>query len=558
MPNFEQDVPSLTEPWAVFKVGVTTSGGFGDWISIADGYPVIPCKLSRYTTDRNSQKDFEGKKPRKSSPNPINEWYARKPRADPDVLCNKKLHMEFLKKKADWRRSRPVRVKPKKPPNKWEYVLLPTGKKVLKFGGINPLSRISRFYWVPELEKSLRPSNRKWTRHNNKLPLYSKVNDLTYWSQTAYVNGTCDGVIYKFNTPCTDSNYLSNDFILGYASLTGNFSTIDWSSVGYTSDPTFETKDDEVMSQAALLEFWKDEIEGVSKIALRRHFLKLQNQKVDLFTELSQGLLTVNMIVDIAKRLAKSIFALKKLDVWSAFKILFPTSRKELANDYLAWKYGIKPLIGDLQGAAQQLAEYFARMAPLKSNGHAKHTFEKAVTVPLGDTSYRTVIRRADIRVKYGTSFQIPFELTRQAATLGFTNPKNVIWELVPFSFVVDWFLPIGDFLQSLCALDGLEVVETYKTVTIHEEYHRIVNLTANDGLAPSEFPLINMAGLTNRGGAGYLQWLNLLSILERGSFLCKREVITLPEVPLPSFKNPLSSGHVASAVALFVQLLKK
>jgi hypothetical protein len=101
-------------------------------------------------------------------------------------------------------------------------------------------------------------------------------------------------------------------------------------------------------------------------------------------------------------------------------------------------------------------------------------------------------------------------------------------------------------------------VVETYKTVTIHEEYHRIVNLTANDGLAPSEFPLINMAGLTNRGGAGYLQWLNLLSILERGSFLCKREVITLPEVPLPSFKNPLSSGHVASAVALFVQLLKK
>lgn len=36
---------------------------------------------------------------------------------------------------------------------------------------------------------------------------------------------------------------------------------------------------------------------------------------------------------------------------------------------------------------------------------------------------------------------------------LGLTNPALVAWELVPFSFVVDYFLPIGDSIEALTAL---------------------------------------------------------------------------------------------------------
>jgi hypothetical protein len=66
------------------------------------------------------------------------------------------------------------------------------------------------------------------------------------------------------------------------------------------------------MGYAATLSFWSSEIEGLSKLALKRHYLKLKNQKVDLFTELSQGLLTVNLIVDIAKRIAKTLLFFKE------------------------------------------------------------------------------------------------------------------------------------------------------------------------------------------------------------------------------------------------------
>lgn len=33
---------------------------------------------------------------------------------------------------------------------------------------------------------------------------------------------------------------------------------------------------------------------------------------------------------------------------------------------------------------------------------------------------------------------------------MGLTNPLEVTWELLPFSFVADWFLPIGDYVSIL------------------------------------------------------------------------------------------------------------
>jgi hypothetical protein len=41
---------------------------------------------------------------------------------------------------------------------------------------------------------------------------------------------------------------------------------------------------------------------------------------------------------------------------------------------------------------------------------------------------------------------------------LGLTNPALVAWELVPFSFVFDWFIQVGDWLTGLTALQGVTV----------------------------------------------------------------------------------------------------
>jgi len=576
VPNINQDVSSVDQPWRLVYTPFQTFplgpvNGDEDGYLLTSGYPAFPCLLKRTTTDRNVS--FKGKKYVSRFRQKLFEWYKRKPPPVKLAGKDKTLRKELITDKMDWRRSRPVRVGPKFdknfiPPG-WTLQYLPDGTFRIKSEGYDPRAELTRYGWVPELRRSLRPINRKWTRHNKRLPVDAKVNDLEFFHQTGSTDGFSIGGLFK-DTPSGYPvwTYTSNANWLGYFLGYGDFCFFPWSSIGYTSDPitpiigAWDSR--QVTDQADLLARWQDETAALSKTALRRHYLKLANQKVDLATELAQGMKTINQMADISKRIAKALTNLKKGRILAAFKVLFPTSPKEGASDFLAWKYGIKPLVGDLQGAAESLAEYILRASPFKSNGHAKATYTKDIVTPLTFGPPHAYIprssviekREVSIRVKYGTSFTIPDRLKRQAASLGFTNPKNVAWELLPLSFVVDWFLPIGNWLISLSSLDGLTLKESYKTVFIVETITRTVSLYAHDGAIPNTIqrPLASAIDL-GRGDEGYLHWFRLQKTTKRKTVYCKREVITLPDLPIPSFKNPVSKGHIASAVALFLQL---
>lgn len=571
MPELTQRIDSLELPWSLqyrAYTGLTIgTAAFGPAVTFDSGYPVLPCHLFRRTTHRNSF--LSGKAFRPSFRQRNLEWYSRKPPPVRLAGKDKTLRKELLTDEADWRRQKPVRGKPRTIPPGWTLVALPDGKYRLKSNGYDPRAELTKYEWVPELRRSLRPVNRKWRRKGGHLPVDAKVNDLTYLRQTGWTDGYGTAMIHKYQSlPTSQNSYLNLDLLGGVFPI-GNAFFFDWTAYGYASNPLLSIvgiRDDRaVEDQAAVLYRWQDEVAALSKTALRRHYKKLSGQKVDLATELSQGMKTVNQIADIAKRVARALTALKKLDIGLAFKVLFPTTPKGAANDFLAWKYGIKPLIGDLYGAAEHLAEYISRAAPLKSNGHAKATYSKVEQVQFfggatgigGGSSGVYEVRKATIRVKYGSSFGVNDNIKRQAASLGFTNPKNVAWELLPLSFVVDWFLPIGDFLSSLSSLDGLTVKESYKTVFIREEITRYTTIYPIAGSALAAGPSTSSPG-SDRGTSGYLYWEFLVSRMYRESIFCERKVITLPELPIPQFKNPITKGHVQSAVALFTQLVSK
>lgn len=65
---------------------------------------------------------------------------------------------------------------------------------------------------------------------------------------------------------------------------------------------------------------------------------------------------------------------------------------------------------------------------------------------------------------KVGIEMNDPF--TASAAQLGLTNPAATAWELVPWSFAVDWILPIGDYLRQASMLDGLKIRFSSMTIT--------------------------------------------------------------------------------------------
>jgi len=131
------------------------------------------------------------------------------------------------------------------------------------------------------------------------------------------------------------------------------------------------------------------------------------------------------------------------------------------ANAWLEYSYGWVPFMNDVRAAVNTLMDISDRPTALTATVTAKtRSSSKTQTAP---GSLRLIAWGTQGIDSYGhtetTTFDnfrakwkfrpMPLELPGK---LGLTNPMEVAWELVPFSFVVDWFLPIGDYLSSLDA----------------------------------------------------------------------------------------------------------
>jgi hypothetical protein len=158
-----------------------------------------------------------------------------------------------------------------------------------------------------------------------------------------------------------------------------------------------------------------------------------------------------------------------------------------LRNIDLGTSFGVEPLIRDIKAFATVLQTVTARLAALKgTNGSVRrvHHTESFDTIPtfsnpgdptgrvyhnisLGfgsvphfksriDVSYRLVYCRAkcrasallEARLENLDSWYSTF--TGLLATLGLNNPAKVIWNAIPFSFVVDWLYNVSGALGAL------------------------------------------------------------------------------------------------------------
>jgi hypothetical protein len=62
-----------------------------------------------------------------------------------------------------------------------------------------------------------------------------------------------------------------------------------------------------------------------------------------------------------------------------------------------------------------------------------------------------------EARVKCVIHAKVKSESLTRLKQLGLANPAAIAWELVPFSFVFDWFVPVGEFLNAVTGTFGLE-----------------------------------------------------------------------------------------------------
>lgn len=277
---------------------------------------------------------------------------------------------------------------------------------------------------------------------------------------------------------------------------------------------------------------------------INKLYTKVKNQHVNLVQVFAERRQTEKLVLDVFKRLAGFYKHARKGNLAQGVIELFPRDAKGLADARLAYVYGVQPLLQDLQGIVAQIAE--------PTDVYYDLIVQKTVDLPWeridGQTGMTYGITRLDdnvyssgkVTVKYKVRLKLATQLDSALSKftqLGFSNLPQLAWELAPFSFVADWFIPIGNYLANMDAFSNFVVVHATRTVFC-EEY---ITFRRTFGGNSSGW-------VTSEGTTGFVN----------KRVQCVRTILSsIPELRVPELKNPYSSDHLANAVALAITLRK-
>jgi len=128
-------------------------------------------------------------------------------------------------------------------------------------------------------------------------------------------------------------------------------------------------------------------------------------------------------------------------------KALIPKLRnlrnvKTHASNYLAVNYGVLPTISDIN----EIVAAFKRVSPyIDKNGFSTYN-----AVHRDSRSFGNITETLEQRIKIAIENEdCDFtDLMNKIHSAGFAPTLENMWDLVPYSFVLDWFIDIGSFLE--------------------------------------------------------------------------------------------------------------
>ena len=222
--------------------------------------------------------------------------------------------------------------------------------------------------------------------------------------------------------------------------------------------------------------------DGIHQILRNKLNRRLWDAPIDLGVALSEYRETANLVAGSMAKAAKWYKDIRKHPFATARRTLdqlkagsnVPTAAKAAANAWLGYSYAVKPLMQDCYGAVKALTDGIGADIPVHvirvSYKESLTASNDAVFSPM---NRNTVAVKGDVKGSGRMIFYVDNPFTYTLDQLGVLNPLSLTWELIPFSFVVDWFLPIGNMLRGVRPPAGAKFAKAYTYVKAEVTWER-------------------------------------------------------------------------------------
>lgn len=195
---------------------------------------------------------------------------------------------------------------------------------------------------------------------------------------------------------------------------------------------------------------------------------------------------TQGMLRNTVIQLTQAILAAKRLDARRLASVLGIVPRNLSHTNWwemwLSARYGWVPLLSDVRSAAIVAANHFVNSPIIRKvtaweeneSSWEKTTTAGALDFKKGSTVSGTImfgngtvysgskLERGDA----GLYVSLRPDASSLLADTYITDPASIIWQLMPGSFLFDWVVGVGEYLENLRALDGYNVYGGYSSYT--------------------------------------------------------------------------------------------
>lgn len=167
------------------------------------------------------------------------------------------------------------------------------------------------------------------------------------------------------------------------------------------------------------------------------------------------------MLIDAGKGILNFVTGWRKPSYWKSLgkKAKTPSS---LPEAWLAYNFGLKPLIGSIDSALNLLGQPFPINMVRGASGH------KFSTPSINKGSYSAYISRQDGSYIKELRVYIKPNMNPNAAlanVVGLTTPFSTAWSVVPWGWAVDYFVNASQLLSNFeNRFPGIQVAEVWQT----------------------------------------------------------------------------------------------
>lgn len=221
----------------------------------------------------------------------------------------------------------------------------------------------------------------------------------------------------------------------------------------------------------------------------------------------------------------------------------FSNPMKDVGGLYLEFTYGLKPTMQTIFDLVNGEAVRCGNSLNIKRkgsrfNGVTGRYKERLTSIGSNGHQFFNDVYEGSYRTKMGGTYLPSNSYIESLSRLTSLNPASILWELLPFSFVVDWFYDVGGYLRMA-------------------ETSLVSNLGTFDGYVSTTHKNSKILSTTGVGtdSGGYLHSGNITGDTAKYTF--SRSVLTsIPFPRPPNFRADLGSTRMINAAALLSQFL--